>query len=130
MKKNEVFVDHMNKAIFVTADFIKKAGVWGTEEYHCFKAMRNENPEYTIERRSVSGSKKVYKGLSITRMREYIAFKEGAESETMETFKYVCAEAKVRGHAYPRVKSWFVAKYPNYASDPDWSSNEETCAAA
>ena len=120
----------MSETIFVTADFIKKAGIWGTDEYHCFKAMRSENPAYTVKRRSVSSSKKVYKGLSIERMREYISFKEGTESEAMASFEYVCTEAKVRGHAYPRVKSWFVAKYPNYASDPVWSSDEETNAVA
>ena len=123
MRKNqEIFVDHMNDTIYVSADFIKKAGIPGTYEYETFKIMKNDNPAYKIERKTVSSSKKVYKGLTIDRMRDYIALKDKA---AMEDFNHVCAEARVRGHAYPRVKSWFVHKYKDYANDPIWEDDDK-----
>lgn len=123
-KTNEIFADHMNEVIYVTADFMKKAGIWGTDEYDCFRAMKNENPEYKIVRRSVSGNKKVYKGLTIDRMRNFIELKEGVDSNAMNTFERVYAEAQVRGNAYPRVKSWFIHTYKDYADSPIWEAEE------
>ena len=125
MKKNDIFVNHMSNTIYVTASFIKKAGIPGTAEYELFKTMKNENPAYKIERRTVSSSKKVYKGLSIERMRAYIEYKEGNGSEMLVTFNRVCEEAKIRGHAYPRAKSWFIHMYKDYASDPNWNVAED-----
>ena len=125
MRKNqEIFVDHMHDTIYVTADFIKKAGIPGTCEYETFKAMKNDNSDYKIVRRSVSSNKKVYKGLSIDRMKAYIEYKESEGSEMLKAFDRVCEEAKIRGHAYPRVKSWFIHMYKDYASDPSWNAVE------
>lgn len=126
MKKNqEIFVDHMNDTIYVTANFIKKAGIPGTEEYTVFKTMKNENRGYKIVRRTVSSSKKVYKGLSIERMRAYIEYKEGDGSDILKAFDRVCEEGKIRGHAYPRAKSWFLNMYKDYAADPNWDTAED-----
>ena len=52
--------------------------------------------------------------------------RDGAESETMKTFETVYTEAKVRGNAYPRVKSWFLSNYKDYADDPNWGGINET----
>jgi len=130
MNRNSYFIDHINKEIKVTNNFMKKAGVLNTEEYRIFKLLREDNPGYEIKLMAVASNKKAYKTLTLDKMREFITLKDGAESETMKTFETVYIEAKVRGNAYPRVKSWFLSKYKDYAADPNWDGiNTENSAA-
>jgi len=126
MNKHSYFVDHINKEIKVTNNFMKKAGVLNTEEYKVFKLLREDNPGYEIKLMAAVSNKKAYKTLTIEKMRAFITFKDGAESETMKTFETVYTEAKVRGNAYPRVKSWFLSNYKDYADDPNWGGINET----
>ena len=126
MKRNSCFIDHAQQTIFCTAEFMKRAGIWGTEEYNHLLLMKKDLPGYKLERKNVSESKKVYKKLTIERMRSYVEFKEGVDSDALKRFDKVCKEAKIRGHAYPRVKSWFINQYKDYANDPTWDSNSET----
>ena len=124
MKRNSCFIDHAEQTIYCTSEFMKRAGIWGTEEYNHLLMMKKDLPEYELVRKNVSESKKVYKKLTIERMRSYVEFKDGADSDAMKAFDEVCTEAKIRGHAYPRVKSWFIHKYKDYASDPTWNTPE------
>lgn len=130
MNRNSYFIDHINKEIKVTNNFMKKAGVLNTEEYKVFKLLREDNPSYEIKLKEETSNKKAYKTLTIDKMRAFITLKDGAESETMKTFETVYTEAKVRGNAYPRVKSWFLSKYKDYADAPNWDDiNKEKSAA-
>ena len=125
MNRNSYFIDHINKEIKVTNNFMKKAGVLNTEEYRIFKLLREDNPGYEIKLMTVASNKKAYKTLTIDKMHEFITLKDGAESETMKTFETVYTEAKVRGNAYPRVKSWFLSKYKDYADAPNWDDTNK-----
>ena len=111
MKKANITIDHATRTLTVTKAYNKKASVFGSPEYKELRQSINENPGYIIEIKTVE--KKSYRGLSFSRMEEYIKTQPDSEKRLIE-FEAVKKIAKAKGGLYPITKQWFFATYPDF----------------
>ena len=114
----ELIVDFEHSTIMMTATFAKKCADPSSSEYGKLKAVRLENPDYTVitHRIKKNTKKESYKGLTYAYMEDYIHRHEKGEKlrEVMAEYDELrlIAECHSTGHRYPTIKKWFLAKYP------------------
>lgn len=112
-------IDHIEAKIIITKEFAREAGILNSSAYKMLKQLRADNPNYTVERRTISStSKSRNRNLAYSNMRDYIISREGANSAVEAEFNTVLALSKVQSGPYAFVKKWFLLKYKDYTSIP------------
>lgn len=114
-KQNEYKFDHMAQTITLTKKFAKAAGVLNSNEYRILKQLRADYPEYAIELKEIARkeNKKSYANLTYDAMRNFIGTLEGDTSDNLRNLNTLITLYSGSG-CYPKVKKWFLDKYPNY----------------
>ncbi len=119
MKKNTITtttytVDFTARKIIATAEFMQKAGQYGSDEYNTVMGIRKDLPDFTIEVREEKKAPKKKGCLNLDTMEAYILRTcGGEESEAINEFRKVREESKVhKSGRYSFMKKWFHAVYP------------------
>ena len=114
-KQQEYRIDFQSKTITLNKKFAKAAAVLNSKEYRVVKKLRTDYPDYAIELKEITKKegKKSYAKLTYDVMRNYI---RKVESETTDNLRNLntLIEAYKGSGCYPKVKKWFLDKYPDY----------------
>lgn len=113
MKRNEIIVELNGNTATASKSFLKKASVFGTEEYKMFREFRAQNPYVQVVAKTIKKNpdKKTYRNMTYANMREFIKTKEpGMLSELDEQINL----SKVQVNPYRAVLAWFIQKFPKY----------------
>jgi len=96
--------------ITITKDYAKRAGVFGSDAYEEFKAIRADHHNFKIKTQPTSRSRQTHKGLDRDKMRQTIV--KSGNAEKLAIFDRALAD-KV---PYPTLKAWFLKKenFENY----------------
>ena len=102
-----------NKAV-VTKMFMKKAMIFGTDEYRLLKEFKKENPNVEVTTKNIkkNPNKQSYKNLTYTNMRKYISTLENSEVE-LSAFETQIKRSSICNSPYKTVMNWFINRYRN-----------------
>lgn len=122
--RNGYTINYAKNTIVITRDFGKKASVYGSAEYDMLKALRQENPKFTVAYKTVKEkeNKKTHKGLTFDLMELYI---EILHNEYLSQFEAVKEFASTKNGKYAITKKWFLEKFPNYLREMKDAKAEE-----
>lgn len=108
-------IDFTTNTIYVNYKFADASKKRGTDEYNLMQELREELPNFKIEKRA--GRKQTTcnasKRLTYANMEEYIRVQDNAD-ELMAYFEIAKAESKKENSPYAFVRDWFVKQFPNY----------------
>ena len=115
-----LFVNDGNRTIEMSKAFSKMAHQYGTAEYDDLQAVRRDYPRYREVIVKPSRKNDTFKGLNKSFMRQYIARHDDKKKTTMNKFKTLIGEVKVKKEdgevamcaSFFEVKKWFLATYP------------------
>ena len=116
--KNTLKIDFENNAIIMDRTFAKNCSNTNSPEYAQLQRVRQDYPGFTVTTRHIKKNteKETYAGLTYAFMEDYIITHEtGAkQQEVMEEYEELrlVASCHSKGHRYPAIKRWFLAKYP------------------
>ena len=117
--KNTLKIDFENKTIIMDRTFAKNCSNTNSEEYAQLQRVRQDYPTFTVTTRHIKKNtqKETYAGLTYAFMEDYIINHETGEDLQKVMDEYdelrLVAECHSKGHRYPAIKRWFLAKYPN-----------------
>lgn len=109
-------IDDRNLKILLSANFAKRAKIFGTEEYKNLQHARRDYPDYEVKSRiKRNPNKQTFAKLTYDKMENHILKSENSEENhrVFEELKEI-AKAANRGTGYPTVKKWFLKMYPEY----------------
>lgn len=108
---NKIRIKNANEAE-VSKGFMRKASIYGTEEYRLWKAFLAENPGYTMVAKVVNNTKSAQKNATYKNMEAYIRLQENSEKKLAD-FENIKKASKIQRDPYGNVLAWFDATYPN-----------------
>ena len=113
--KNTLRFDHDARCIVMDRTFYKNSSNIRFEEYAMLQRARQDYPTYTpvIKRIKRNPDKETYRGLTYAYMERYIETHANAD-EIMEEYKELrlISECHCKARRYPKIKKWFLKKYP------------------
>ena len=113
--KNTLRFDHDARCIVMDRTFYKNSSNIRFEEYSMLQRARQDYPTYTpvIKRIKRNPNKETYKGLTYAYMERYIETHANAEA-IMAEYKELrlISECHCKARRYPKIKKWFLEKYP------------------
>ena len=113
--KNTLRFDHDARCIVMDRTFYKNSSNIRFEEYTMLQRARQDYPTYTpvIKHIKRNPNKETYKGLTYAYMERYIATHANAD-EIMAEYKELrlISECHCKARRYPKIKKWFLGKYP------------------
>lgn len=111
--KNYLKVDDKNKLLIMDRTFDRNRRIVGSNEYNLLQRAKADNPQYSVvlKRIKTNPEKRIYKHLTYEYMREFISRHPNAEARGKELDEMIL-RAKCHMTTYPKVKSWFLAAYP------------------
>jgi len=120
MNTQNIFTcDHANHLIRGSKSALKRASIYGTNEYKMLTQLMQELPTYGVAERiikkKVSG-KISYRNLTLKKMEDYINTQPNAK-KNLAKFEAVKRIAEARSALYPLSKKWFLSTFPNYKED-------------
>lgn len=129
----KIFHDGDNKGrIVMDREFAIKSSYYGTQEYNCLQAARNDYPTYSVVRKTIkkNSKKESFNGLTYKYMEMYMDRYNVAESIRKE-YAELRFMAKCHSIRYPVIKKWFLNTFPDVK---DWGKTKkqldaETAAA-
>ena len=111
--KNPYTVDFAARKIIATAEFMAKAGQYGSSEFNTIMNIRKDLPDFTIEVLPEKKASKKKGCLNLDTMEAYIIRTCGKDSAEIQEFAKVREESKVKKAArYSYMKKWFHEVYP------------------
>ncbi len=116
MNTNTLFsYDFTRKAIVVSATTLKKTRNPDSPECKALMRMLAEHPDFCVAEKEVKkkSGKQTYKGLTFTRMADYIQMQANSVEE-LRKYEAVRRIAKIKGSEYALTKKWFLNAYPAY----------------
>jgi hypothetical protein len=114
MKNTSYKVDYKTKAITITNDFAKQAGIVNSNEYKEMRQLQNDYPTYTFKyRKSIVSTKESHKDLTYKHMEEYIKmFEVENDAESLNRYEKIKKYyEETSSMPYAKIKSWFLANY-------------------
>ena len=106
-------VDFAARKIIATAEFMQKAGQYGSDEYNTIMGIRKDLPDFTIEVLAGKKPNKKKGCLNLDTMEAYIIRTCGKDSAAMKEFNKVREESKAKKSGrYSYMKKWFHEVYP------------------
>ena len=116
MNTNTLFsYDFTRKAIVASKTTIKKTRNPENPEYKVLMRMLAEHPDFCVAEKKIDkkDGKQTYKGLTFTRMADYIQMQANSKDE-IKKYEAVRRIAKIKGSEYALTKKWFLNTYPAY----------------
>lgn len=119
--KNTLKIDFANRQIIMDREFAKNASNTFSAEYQKLQAVRAENPDFRVVRKTIKKNpqKETYKGLTYPFMEDYIITHEPRESRkaVLDELNEMILISKCHSQAfrYPVIKQWFLSRYPEIA---------------
>lgn len=111
-KKNAVRYIDDNTAL-VTKDFMKKASIFGTEEFKTWREYKAIFPDAVMKTKTIKKNpdkKNITKNMTYENMAAFIREQEDA-AEVMKEFQKQINLSKVKANPYRAVLAWFMKKY-------------------
>ena len=129
--RNTLRFDHDARCIVMDRTFYKNSSNIRFEEYAMLQRARQDYPTYTpvIKHIKRNPDKETYKGLTYAYMERYIESHANAD-EIMAEYKELrlISECHCKARRYPKIKKWFLKKYPEVEKFGTEESNNETIA--
>lgn len=120
--KNYKF-DFNTQTLTITKDFEKKMMNPTSTEYQIYIQLRKDFPNFQMKERTTNRKKpNPYKGLTFSKMENYINLHENAE-ELLTLFNAVKEIGKCQNNTMKYVADWFIAQFPNYKEMPLFNKN-------
>lgn len=125
------------RTITMTRKFAALAEDPRTNEYNILQNVRRDYPNFEVRRHTIKKNvnKKTYAGLDYDYMREYIDYRESAETRSKVRAELeemiLISRCHSKAYRYPVIKQWFLNKYEeiqNYGCLPeieDFNSAED-----
>ena len=113
--KNTLRFDHDARCIVMDRTFYKNSSNIRFEEYGMLQRARQDYPTYTpvIKRIKRNLDKETYRGLTYAYMERYIESHANAEASMAEYRELrLISECHCKARRYPKIKKWFLEKYP------------------
>ncbi|MBR2047549.1 MAG: hypothetical protein IJ960_03035 [Oscillospiraceae bacterium] len=113
--KNTLRFDHDARCIVMDRTFYKNSFNIRFEEYAMLQRARQDYPTYTpvIKRIKRNPNMETYKGLTYAYMERYIEGHDNAKANMAEYRELrLISECHCKARRYPKVKQWFLKKYP------------------
>lgn len=116
--KSKMKVLHAKRVIEMNTTFAKMIENPFSEEYAFLQKIRQDYPEYKVTIREINKNpnKETYAGLTYQYMRDYIILHSTPEEEADAVAEFdemlLISRCHSKGHRYPVIKQWFLAKYP------------------
>ena len=119
--------DFDNNTISLSKVFARKARVVGSEEFRMLVELHKQFPDFKFKTRE-SAKKENYKGLTLEQMIQYIKAQDNKDALMISYNRIVAlygrevedkenpGQTVVRA-PYTKVKSWFLAEFPNYGKE-------------
>ena len=125
---NKIKVKNENQAE-VSKSFMRKASIYGTEEYRLWRAFLAENPGYTMVAKEIKNSKSAQKkNATYKNMEAYIRLQENSEKKLVD-FENIKKTSKIQRDPYGYVLAWFDATYKDarakFKAEDETSSENE-----
>ena len=118
-KVNPARFDHANNKIILYKWFDEKARSPKNKEFNMLVEYTKSFPTYKIEVRediNTNSNQEHYEGLTYDYMRDYIRRFEPIETRDAVLKelddKLFISECHSKAHRYPKIKKWFLKKYP------------------
>ena len=114
-------IDIFNRTIFFGSQFLKKAKIYNSAEYHIFLGLTRDLPDFKIVVREPkkSETRMSVKGLNREFMERHIRTMKGESSDEYTEFKNQLAYSEGQINPYMYLRKWFLENYPN------WDGKEE-----
>lgn len=126
--KNTLRFDHDARCIVMDRTFYKNSSNIRFEEYAMLQRARQDYPTYTpvIKHIKRNPDKETYKGLTYAYMERYINSHANAD-EIMAEYNELrlISECHCKARRYPKIKKWFLKKYPEVEKFGTEESNNE-----
>lgn len=111
---NYLKIDHEKRVLLQDKTFAKNASFAGTREYYLLQEAQKNYPTYTPTVRKIqkNENKETFGKVSYEFMENYIArFAEDKEKalKEFEDIRFIADGVK---NKYPKVKKWFLERYP------------------
>ena len=106
-------IDFAAHKIFVSSDYMKQAGEFGSDAFNKIMAIKASLPDFSIE--AIEEKKKNPKKgiLTLETMEAYLAKKYGEDSTQVKEFRNVRETSKAhKAGRFSFMKKWFHAVYP------------------
>ena len=106
-------INHTDKTITVSKDFLQKAGQFGTPEFREALQMKADFPDYFLVERTIKRNpqKRTYGHLTYEKMENFIQGRETEADKALAEFEAIKRWARTQNAAYAKVKKWFLDKY-------------------
>ena len=109
-------INYTERQIEVTAAYLKKASVFGTEEFKELKQIRDSEPTFKVVAKTAkrNNKKNTYSNLTFEAMKAHIVRFETDEAERttrLKEFSEIRKYAAARKAEYPLTKKWFLSNY-------------------
>lgn len=113
MKATDCRIDHVNNVIIISRRFAKAAEMIENEEFRYLRQIRNDNPTYSIQLRTIAKKegKRKYEMLTYQSMEAFIKEYCGGNSNEMTDFLEARKFAKSQDGQYAYVKKWFLERF-------------------
>lgn len=121
---NRKLVVNGNK-VTVTKDFMKKASIFGTEEYKLWKEVLADIPKAKMVTKKIkrNADKKTYKNLTYPNIEKFLKLQENSK-ELLEEFNLERKKSVIQASSYHYIRSWFVSKFPDYHKYKEFFSDK------
>ena len=113
--------------IIVTKAFLKKAQVFGTDEYYALRTVKAENPNAAVRTKAIKKNpdKETFKKVTYENMEYYISLQPNKATH-MAHYKIVRERSKIQKSPYKYVAKWFVDTFPDFRKAPVFATSAET----
>ena len=111
---NRKLVVNGNK-VTVTKDFMKKASIFGTDEYKLWKEVLADIPNATMVTKKIkrNADKKTYKNLTYPNIEKFLELQENSK-ELLEEYELERKKSAIQASPYHYIQTWFISNFPNY----------------
>ena len=119
-------IDLFERKIYFGAQFMKKAKIYNSAEYHTYLGLIRDMPDFKIVVREPkkSETRMSVKGLTREFMERHIRTIHGENSEEYKAFKDQLNYAEGQLNPFMYLRGWFLDNYPN------WDGKQEQREAA
>jgi len=111
---NYLKIDHEKRVLLQDKTFAKNASYAGTKEYYLLQEAQKNYPTYTPTIRKIQRNEKkeTFAKVSYEFMENYIKKFANDKEKALEEFNNVRFIAEGVKNSYPKVKKWFLERYP------------------
>ena len=109
-------IDLFERKIYFGAQFMKKAKIYNSAEYHTYLGLTRDMPDFKIvvRKQKESKTRMSVKGLNREFMERHIRTLHGENSEQYKEFKHQLVYSEGQLNPFMYLRGWFLDNYPNW----------------